>query len=107
MAASVASPAPPLTSEGVHRDRLFVASCCALAVSAVAFAVIGDILGSLKAQFILDNQQVGYIGGAAIWGFALSIIALGPLVDTLGMRFLVRVAMVCHVLGAIIMIVAT
>jgi fucose permease len=106
MAASVASPAPPKSLEGIHRDRLFVASCCALAVSAVAFAVIGDILGSLKAQFILDNQQVGYIGGAAIWGFAVSIIVLGPLVDVLGMRLLVRVAMVCHVLGALIMITA-
>jgi fucose permease len=107
MAASVASPAPPQSLEGVHRDRLFVASCCALAVSAVAFAVIGDILTTLKAHFILSNQEVGYIGGAAIWGFALSIIVLGPLVDVLGMRFLVRVAMVCHVVGAIVMIAAT
>jgi MFS family permease len=106
MAASVASSAPPASLEGIHRDRLFVASCCALAVSAVAFAVIGDILGSLKAQFILDNQQVGYIGGAAIWGFAVSIIVLGPLVDVLGMRLLVRVAMVCHVVGALVMITA-
>ena len=107
MAASVASPAPPASLEGIHRDRLFVASCCALAVSAVAFAVIGDILGALKSQFILDNQQVGYIGGAAIWGFAVSIILLGPLCDVLGMKFLVRVAMVCHVLGVLIMITAT
>jgi fucose permease len=107
MAASVASSAPPASLEGVHRDRLFVASCCALAVSAVAFAVIGDILGSLKAQFILDNQQVGYIGGAAIWGFAVSIILLGPLCDVLGMKFLIRAAMVCHVVGVLIMISAT
>jgi MFS family permease len=107
MAASVASTAPPASLEGIHRDRLFVASCCALAVSAVAFAVIGDILGSLKSQFILDNQQVGFIGGAAIWGFSVSIILLGPLCDVLGMKFLTRVAMVCHVLGVLIMITAT
>jgi fucose permease len=107
MAASVASSAPPASLEGIHRDRLFVASCCALAVSAVAFAVIGDILGALKSQFILDNQQVGYIGGAAIWGFSISILLLGPLCDVLGMKFLVRVAMVCHVVGVIIMIAAT
>ena len=107
MAASVASSAPPASLEGIHRDRLFVASCCALAVSAVAFAVIGDILLSLKAQFILDNQQVGYIGGAAIWGFSVSILLLGPLCDVLGMKFLIRVAMVCHVLGVLIMITAT
>jgi fucose permease len=107
MAASVASSAPPASLEGIHRDRLFVASCCALAVSAVAFAVIGDILGALKAQFILDNQQVGYIGGAAIWGFSVSILLLGPLCDVLGMKFLIRVAMVCHVVGVLIMIAAT
>jgi fucose permease len=107
MAASVASTAPPPSLEGVHRDRLFVASCCALAVSAVAFAVIGDILGTLKSQFVLSNQEVGYIGGAAIWGFAVSILLLGPLCDVLGMRFLVRSAMVCHVLGVIVMIVST
>src|SRR5687767_14976424 len=107
MAASVASSAPPASLEGIHRDRLFVASCCALAVSAVAFAVIGDILMTLKSQFVLSNQEVGYIGGAAIWGFAVSILLLGPLCDVLGMRFLVRAAMVCHVLGVIVMIVAT
>ena len=107
MAASVASPAPPASLEGIHRDRLFVASCCALAVSAVAFAVIGDILTTLKSQFVLSNQEVGYIGGAAIWGFAVSILLLGPLCDVLGMKFLVRAAMVCHVLGVIIMITAT
>jgi len=107
MAAPVASSAPPASLEGIHRDRLFVASCCALAVSAVAFAVIGDILGALKSQFILDNQQVGYIGGAAIWGFSVSIILLGPLCDVLGMKFLTRVAMVCHVVGVLIMITAT
>jgi len=107
MAVSSASTAPPASLEGIHRDRLFVASCCALAVSAVAFAVIGDILGALKSQFILDNQQVGFIGGAAIWGFSVSIILLGPLCDVLGMKFLTRVAMVCHVLGVLIMITAT
>jgi len=107
MAASVASTSPPASLQGVHRDRLFVASCCALAVSAVAFAVIGDILGALKSQFILDNQQVGFIGGAAIWGFSVSIILLGPLCDVLGMKFLIRLAMVCHVLGVLIMITAT
>jgi fucose permease len=106
-ATSSTSSAAPVSLEGVHRDRLFVASCCALAVSAVAFAVIGDILMTLKSQFVLSNQEVGYIGGAAIWGFAISILLLGPLCDVLGMKFLVRSAMVCHVLGVLVMITAT
>jgi hypothetical protein len=93
--------------EGINRERLFFASRCALAVSAVAFAVIGDILTTLKADFVLSNLQVGYIGGAAVWGFSLSILFLGPLCDVLGMRFLVRSAMVSHVLGVLVMIMAT
>jgi MFS family permease len=95
------------TLDGVHRDRLFFAIRCALAVSAVAFAVIGDILTTLKADFVLSNLQVGYIGGAAVWGFSLSILFLGPLCDVLGMRFLIRAAMVSHVAGVIVMMTAT
>lgn len=95
------------TLEGIHRERLFFAIRCALAVSAVAFAVIGDILTTLKADFVLSNLEVGYIGGAAVWGFSLSILFLGPLCDVLGMRFLVRSAMVSHVLGVLVMIAAT
>jgi fucose permease len=112
MAVSAARPATAYSPgadnlQGVHRGRLFVASCCALAVSAVAFAVVGDILGTLKAQFVLSNLEVGYIAGAAIWGFSMSILLLGPLCDVLGMRFLVRSAMVCHFAGVILMISAT
>lgn len=91
----------------INRDRLFIASCAALAVSAVAFAVIGDILGTLKSEFILSNLQVGYIGGAAVWGFTVSILIFGPLCDPLGMRFLVRAAVVCHITGVVIMILAS
>lgn len=112
MAVSSAAPparhGPPAASmDGIRRERLFVASCCALAVSAVAFAVVGDILGTLKAQFVLSNLEVGYIGGAAVWGFSMSILLLGPLCDVLGMRFLVRSAMVCHFAGVLLMISAS
>ena len=106
MPATTTAAASTTTLEGIHRERLFIASCCALAVSAVAFAVIGDILGSLKAQFVLTNLEVGYIGGAAIWGFTVTILVFGPLCDTLGMRFLVRLAVVCHILGVLVMIAA-
>jgi MFS family permease len=79
----------------------------ALISTSVAFAVIGDIMGTLKTTFILTNAQVGQIGGAALWGFTLSIIALGPLCDALGMRNLLRFALVCHLAGPLLMMVAT
>ena len=90
----------------MNRERLFVGSCFSLIATAVCFAVIGAIMGALKEQFVLSNEQVGYIGGAAIWGFTISIFALGPLVDALGMRNLLRFAMLCHLAGALLMIFA-
>ena len=90
----------------MNRARLFVGSCFALIATAFCFAVIGAIMGPLKEQFVLSNEQVGYIGGAAIWGFTISIFVLGPLCDVLGMRNLLRFALLCHAAGALLMIFA-
>ena len=92
---------------GVDAGRLFVGSCFALISTSVTFAVIGAIMGPLKEQFILTNEQVGYIGGAALWGFTISIFVFGPLCDAVGMRQLLRLAFVCHMAGPIVMIFAT
>jgi sugar phosphate permease len=88
----------------MNKARLFVGSCFSLVATAVCFAVVGAIMGALKEQFVLSNEQVGYIGGAAIWGFTVSIFILGPLCDVLGMRNLLRFAVLCHAAGALLMI---
>ncbi|MGI8907281.1 MAG: MFS transporter [Candidatus Sumerlaeaceae bacterium] len=94
------------TAGGINPDRLFLASCIALIATAVSFAVIGDIMGALKSHFGLNNRDVGFIAGAGTWGFTLSIFALGPLCDALGMRRLVWFAFICHLAGAVTMIFA-
>jgi len=91
----------------VKAGRLFVGSCLSLIATSVAFAVIGDIMGTLKNAFVLTNAQVGMIGGAALWGFTVSMIALGPLCDALGMKRLLAFAFVCHLAGPLLMIFAT
>lgn len=94
---------------GVHEvnaKRLFLGSCLSLIATSVAFAVVGDIMGTLKNTFVLTNEQVGAIGGAALWGFTLSIIILGPLCDVLGMKNLLRFSFLCHLVGPAIMIFA-
>ncbi|MFQ5807862.1 MAG: sugar MFS transporter, partial [Phycisphaerae bacterium] len=87
--------------------RLFVGSCFALTATSVCFGVVGASMGALKEQFILSNEQVGWIGGAALWGFTISIFVLGPLCDVLGMRNLLRFALLCHAVGTLLMIFAT
>ncbi len=93
-------------SEKIHADRLFLGSCFSLIATSVAFAVVGAVMGALKQEFLLSNEQVGYIGGAAIWGFTLSIFAFGPLVDTVGMGRLLRFSLFCHIVGPLLMVFA-
>ena len=90
----------------INQGRLFLGSCFALIATSVAFAMVGAVMGPLKEIFILTNEQVGWIGGAALWGFPLTIVIFGPLVDVIGMRPLMRLAMLFHGLGAVIMIFA-
>ena len=92
--------------QSIHSARLFVASCIALAATSVAFGVVTSMMGQLKEAFVLDNAAVGLVGGATIWGFSISIIVLGPLVDALGMKRLLQFASVCHVLGVLVMVFA-
>lgn len=91
----------------VHSARLFAGSCMALAATAIGFAVTADIMGQLKAQFLLSNFQAGFIMGAWLYGFTFSIFIFGPLVDALGMRFQLRLAQFCHIVGALIFMSAT
>jgi hypothetical protein len=90
----------------MNKARLFVGSCFSLIATAVCFAVVGAIMGPLKEQFVLSNEQVGWIGGAAIWGFTVTIFVFGPLCDVLGMRNLLWFALLCHFAGALTMIFA-
>ena len=91
----------------VHTQRLFVGSCVALIATSVAFAMVGAVMLTLKGQFVLTNAQVGWIGGAALWGFAVSQLLFAPLCDSLGMRALLRLAFGAHVVGTLGMIAAS
>ncbi len=90
----------------IDSSRLFIGSCVALIATSVAFATVGVIMLSLKREFVLTNEEVGWIGGAALWGFAVSQLLFAPFADTLGMRFLLRISFVGHLLGVLTMIMA-
>ena len=98
---------PSPSETAVHPQRLFLGSCIALIATSVAFATVGAVMLTLKREFILTNEQVGWIGGAALWGFAVSQLVFAPLCDNLGMRTLLRLAFVGHVVGTTTMIFST
>ena len=95
---------PGLTNN--NSRRLFVGSCFALISTSVVFGVLSAMIGDFKTIFALSNTEVGWVRGAANWGFAISIIIFGPLCDVLGMRRLLRFSFVCHIAGPLLMILA-
>jgi len=90
----------------MNQRRLFIASCVALVATAMTFAIRGDIMSDFERDFALTKTDVGWIAGAAFWGFGLSILLGGPLCDLLGMGTLLRLAAAGHIAGTIATIAA-
>ncbi len=86
--------------------RLFIASCIALITTSMVFSIRGDILDSLGADFHLSKEQLGLILGPAFWGFTLSILIGGSLVDFFGMRRLLLVSAAGYLIGPLAIIFA-
>ncbi len=83
----------------MNSSRLFTASCVALIVTAMSFALRGAATGDWVTEFNLTNEQAGWVNGSAFWGFTLAMVVGGPLVDALGLGRIVGVAFVGHAAG--------
>lgn len=80
---------------------LFVCSCIALVTSAFTFVVRGDILQELGDYFRLTQEQKGGIEGAVFLGMALSMLGGGFICDLLGMKRIMWLAFISHVVGSL------
>lgn len=96
--------AQSVEAQGIHRKRLFFGICLALIPTGASFALVSNILVQLKQEFILTNYQVGLIGGAALWGMAISLLVLGPALEGFGMKNGARLAFAFHLIGVTVLI---
>ncbi len=90
----------------INRNRLFLASCVALTVTAMTFAIRAGILTELSEAFGLSDTQLGWINAMGFLGFPVATMIGGPLYNTLGPKRFMWVAFVCHILGLILTITA-
>jgi fucose permease len=81
--------------------RLFIASCISLVASAFSFVIRGDILPALGETFLLNYKQRGAIGTAAFLGMALAMLVGAPICDHLGMKRMIGLAFLCHLVGTL------
>jgi hypothetical protein len=89
----------------IRPDRLFLVSCVALTCGSMMFAIAADIRLSLKHDFILTNEDVGWVLSAG-WGFVAAMFFFGPLCDGLGMKWLMRLAFVLQAAGIALLMLA-
>ncbi|MGE5108574.1 MAG: MFS transporter, partial [Sphingobacteriales bacterium] len=91
----------------IQRNKLFVASCLSLLVTSLSFGIRAGILNTLGTEFNLNAQQLGTIAATAFWGFPLAVVIGGFVVDIIGMKRLLVMAFIFHLIGIVLTISAT
>lgn len=91
----------------IKKNQLFVASCLALLVTSLSFGIRAGLLGTWGDELHLSKTQLGSISATAFWGFPLAVIIGGLVVDIIGMKRLLVLAFIFHLLGIILTITAT
>jgi fucose permease len=66
---------------------------------AFVFAIRGDIMPELGTHFHLTKEEVGWVAGAAFWGYPVAILIGGQLCDVLGMGRLLGFSFLAYVAG--------
>lgn len=90
----------------IQRNKLFVASCLALLVTALSFGIRAGLLSQWGTEFNLSAAELGTISATAFWGFPLAVIIGGMVVDIIGMKKLLVAAFVLHLIGILLTIFA-
>lgn len=85
-----------------NASRLFWAGFTAILAAGVGFAIRGGIFDNWSAEYGFTAAQLGAIGGAGFSGFCFGIIIGGVVVDKIGYGKLVFVALLCHILSAVV-----
>src|ERR1700759_765901 len=92
--------------KNIQTNKLFVASCLSLLVTSLSFGIRAGIMGQLGTQFNLDASELSTITATAFWGFPLAVVLGGFIVDIIGMKRLLLLAFIFHLLGIVLTIFA-
>lgn len=91
----------------MNPTRLFVASCLALVSTSMSFSIRADIIPALKTEFGFTDQVMGIVAGPGLWGFAITIVLGGMIVDAVGMKRVMQFAFLGHLAGVLLTVFAT
>ncbi|MEQ1587351.1 MAG: MFS transporter [Cyclobacteriaceae bacterium] len=89
-----------------NSSRLFIASCLALLVTSLTFAIRAKIEGVFSADYGLTGEEIGWAFGPAFWGFTVAMFLGGLIIDIIKTKNIVWLAFFSHLIGLILLLTA-
>ncbi|QDV46563.1 Major Facilitator Superfamily protein [Stieleria neptunia] len=90
-----------------NRKKLLTAGFLTLVAAGIGFAVRAGLLDVWSKQYGFTMTELGQITGGGLLGFGLVILFAGLLVDFVGYKTLLVIAMACHLISAVMLFSAT
>jgi MFS family permease len=89
-----------------NASRLFVASCLALLVTSLTFAIRAKIEHVFGKEYGLTSEEVGWAFGPAFWGFTVAMFAGGLIIDFIKTKTVIWSAFAFHLIGIVLLLMA-
>jgi MFS family permease len=93
--------------QAINRTQLFRAACLSLLVTSLSFGIRAGTLNDFGSVFTLNKSQLALIASTAFYGFPIAVVIGGFIVDVIGMKRLLVIAFIFHLLGILLTIFAT
>lgn len=90
----------------INSSRLFIASCLALLVTSLTFAIRAKIEGVFGSDYGLTSEEIGWAFGPAFWGFTVAMYVGGLIIDAVKTKNIVWLAFLSHLIGLILLLLA-
>ncbi len=95
------------TTVPANRKLLLIAGFLTLIAAGIGFAVRAGLLDVWSKQYGFTMTELGQITGGGLLGFGIVILIAGLLVDAIGYKKLMIIALLCHVISAVMLFAAT
>ncbi|WP_146394218.1 MFS transporter [Allorhodopirellula solitaria] len=90
-----------------NRKKLLLAGILCLIAAGMGFGVRTGLLEVWSGQYGFTMTELGKITGGGLVGFGCVILFAGFLIDTIGYKRLMQIALMCHLISAVMLFFAT
>lgn len=90
-----------------NRNKLLLAGILCLVAAGIGFGVRGGLLEIWSEQYGFTMTELGKITGGGLVGFGVVILFAGFLIDSVGYKRLMQIALMCHLISAVMLFFAT